>query len=185
MSRPEFPEQPFGFPHSGARSMPGVLSEARRLAAVEALARQAMAAAGGGGTTYAARIRKSSNQSVGNNSQTVITWQTTEFDENSDMADLANNRLTAPVAGIYIVTAGGEWQANLSGQRQVSLLQNGSGFAWVTNAPSISTIWRMNVSGVVKLAAGDHIQLQAFQNSGGSLNMNNTDHTFLAMTKIG
>ena len=45
MSRPEFPEQPFGFPHSGARSMPGVLSEARRLAAVEALARQAMGGA--------------------------------------------------------------------------------------------------------------------------------------------
>ena len=49
MSRPEFPEQPFGFPHSGARSMPGVLSEARRLAAVEALARQAMGGGGGGG----------------------------------------------------------------------------------------------------------------------------------------
>ena len=49
MSRPEFPELPFGFPHAGGRSMPGVLSEARRLEAVEALARAAMNGSGGGG----------------------------------------------------------------------------------------------------------------------------------------
>ena len=49
MSRPEFPEMPFGFPHAGGRSMPGVLSEARRLEAVEALARAAMNGSGGGG----------------------------------------------------------------------------------------------------------------------------------------
>ena len=117
MSRPEFPELPFGFPHAGGRSMPGVLSEARRLEAVEALARQAMMTCFGEMT--------GGNQTVGGTAQTLAFNAIVENDNIS--ASTANNRFEIITPGAYIVGVAVEFQANIAttGRAYFDLVVNG------------------------------------------------------------
>ena len=151
MSRPEFPELPFGFPHAGGRSMPGVLSEARRLEAVEALARQAMAAAGGGsgvpdGGVLGDILTKASatdgdtewlapptyfgemtgaNQTVGGTPQNLIFNVVVENDNIT--ASTWHNRFQIITPGAYIVGVAIEFQANIAttGRAFFDLVVNG------------------------------------------------------------
>ena len=123
MSRPEFPELPFGFPHAGGRSMPGVLSQARRLEAVEALARQAMGGAAGKILGYAQRT---SNFTL-TASLTAITDLTgvTVIDPPNDVWVEAYFRSRAN-AGASLITAEIRW--NPSNQAAIARWTLGNNF---------------------------------------------------------
>lgn len=85
-----------------------------------------------------------------------------------------NSRMTVPTgwAGVWTIEAWGEWAANVTGRRYLRLKVNGTttvaiqqvnvtsaGFADIT----ISKSW--------KLAVGDYVEVLAFQDSGGALNV--------------
>jgi hypothetical protein len=65
------------------------------------------------------------------------------------------------------------FDTNTNGDRIAGIRLNGSQFWFASNmrtlASSLSSI--VNVAGLIKLKAGDYIELMAFQNSGGNLNI--------------
>jgi hypothetical protein len=128
--------------------------------------------------------------------QTVASgqFQTLRFEsEDFDTANLHNSqrtpsRLTAPIDGIYQVSAGVVWGVNATGRRELLLSVNGTvrGAQSAINAISNQSA-KQNVSDPLKLSAGDFVEAKVFQSSGGDLAAltGASRSTFLAMTWIG
>ncbi len=89
------------------------------------------------------------------------------------------NYITVPYDGMYLVSGSLEFAPNATGQRG-AFLQTSSGTAFIaayftqavggglnTNIPPLSRIYR--------LAAGANVNLAAYQNSGGGLNINSVN----------
>jgi C1q domain len=140
------------------------------------------------GTIPAARVQKTANQAVPHSTDATITFDSELFDTAGLHDNVTNNgRLTAPISGIYQVSAGITWAANSTGRRDLAIFKNFfevlvAGSSTSPNpSPSITT---HSASGLVNLAAGDHVFIDAIQTSGGSLSATNGG-SFLAMTWVG
>jgi hypothetical protein len=84
------------------------------------------------------------------------------------------SRLTVPSgeAGTYVIGGGCTWAASGVGVRQLRLIVNGSTeIALQRLASETDTTPAFTISGYYDLVAGDYVELQAFQNSGGSLDI--------------
>lgn len=109
---------------------------------------------------------------------TTITWDTHDapFDDvGLHSLTTSPTRFTAPVAGRYRLTGQVEYAPNVTGVRIVRVLKNGARLC--DNAQNAlsdgTTANRVQVdSGIVQLAAGDYLEVAAFQSSGGSLSLN-------------
>lgn len=118
----------------------------------------------------AANIYNSAAQSINNNSNTKVTFDTTRRDDGG-LADLANDQLTAQVDGWYIITATGGFAANATGQRGLTISLNGAtDLAQVFVDANAAGVQVMTTSRVYYLVAGDDISMFLFQSSGGALN---------------
>jgi hypothetical protein len=122
-------------------------------------------------------LRKNSNQTISNDSWTGLTWQTEDIDSDNGHSTVTDtNRYTAQTAGYYLFASTVEFVGNGSGFRQVrfsvssgavvgehSIIMNGTG----ANTADINTCAYafMNI--------GDWVQVEAYQNSGGSLDVQN------------
>jgi hypothetical protein len=89
------------------------------------------------------------------------------------------HRYTAQVAGLYWVAASIQWQAGAGGTRKHNITINNAGDAVPLHTyegpPNAAADLRVTVQGPVALAAGDWFRVNVWQNSGGSLNINNSD----------
>lgn len=112
----------------------------------------------------------------------------TDFDTASIWSVANPTRLTAPVSGVYVISATNGWAASGAGSRTMRVLRNHAGrVGSVKDAGSADTMFQ-NLSTSHVLAAGDYIEIQLIQNSGGSLNTIarfDSDGTTLSMTWIG
>lgn len=144
---------------------------------------------GGGGGSVAfigARAYNSADQSAG-----TAVWKTLAFNlEDFDTDDIHNNatnnsRLTCKTAGKYLIGGVVRWSPNATGIRSARIYLNGATvIAEVTdvNAGGADDI-ALDVQTVYDLAANDYVELQAFQNSGGNLNVEAPSHFW--MVKVG
>jgi hypothetical protein len=113
---------------------------------------------------------------VGSSSgQTTTTNHVTPVDFDGEIYDTANlhsissntSRLTAPVRGIYRISANVGWASNSSGVRIVQLAANGT--------PLDSVIWPATAVNTQQLTtdlglrAGDYVEVRVSQTSGGGL----------------
>jgi len=73
--------------------------------------------------------------------------------------------------GVYHVTANVQWAANTVGNRYLYLYKNGAATRYRSSAPAASGSPMANVSGQIRLAAGNWVEAMAYQNSGGSLDI--------------
>ena len=143
----------------------------------------------------AARITRGSNQSIANNSLTYVSFDTEVFDT-AGLYDPVNPQvLTAPIGGLYLLTASVRWAASATGTR----------FATFNVSPSfvyLAPDWRNPVTGgvqtdqefstLVALQAGQQVRVRVYQTSGGSLNLlwrgdpdSNADAPTLTMHWVG
>jgi len=139
------------------------------------------------------RAYKESNQSITDSSQTAVTYAAEIFDTNSFHDNVTNNsRFTVPSGqgGYYLCIAQNAY-ANVAatGSREVSLRKNGSTFMTQTSIPG-ANIARANcvyVVEVLNLAAGDYVEVLAYQTSGGSLNLiyDASTVSYFSMIKVG
>lgn len=126
------------------------------------------------------RANKTSDQSIANSSNVLVTF-TGEDHDSDTLHDVSSNtsRITIPTGfgGIWLVTASAAW-ASGTGERWLEVLKNNSGAAY--NASNrIAGVRDTNVNSThiqplcvpVLLAAGDHIEVYVRQTSGGSLNL--------------
>ena len=105
-------------------------------------------------------------------------WKTLTFDserwDTANLHDTATNtsRLKAPVAGKYYIFANITWDTPLgSGFWGLRVVLNGKTAVGEQTLPNSGASFRtsMSIGTVYALNAGDYVEVQVFQNSGGSL----------------
>lgn len=126
-------------------------------------------------TAIGCSLWKSANQSISNVSQTAITFNNEDFDTSGFHDNVTNSdRVTIPagLAGKYLVTSKIDFAANATGQRVLYHFINGV-LVNLAVQPVNSTAngSSFELSGVYNLSAGNYINLQVYQDSGGALNV--------------
>ena len=139
------------------------------------------------------RLYNSTDQSIANNTQATLTWNTETFDTDGFHSTSSNTgRITAPTgkAGYYLLTANLTYAKNATGERFLILMKNGT----KVNQQSYGNFGSgayisMSFSDVIYLAVADYVELQTYQSSGGALSiiMNNggTYESQFAATYLG
>jgi len=121
------------------------------------------------------RVSNSGNQSISNNTPTMITFDTETWDTASLHSTSSNtSRLTAAVAGKYHVCAQAVWAGNATGWRLIRLKKNNTTYynGQRANALADATAGVHNcVSDHIDLSASDYVELEVTQTSGGNLNV--------------
>lgn len=150
---------------------------------------------GGAGQTVdergapAARVKRTAAFSAGlipNSSATAIPWDAEDFDTDN-IHDLTTNttRLTAKTPGIYQIYGVLQWPVLGSGFKELLIRKNGVDIAGDDRGNS-SSAQLHSVSTEVYLAAGDYVELIAWQNSGGSATpLAATSHLAMALVATG
>lgn len=144
------------------------------------------------GVIPAARATKTGAQSVPDSTNTVLTFESESFDTAGLHSTTSGTEtLTAPISGLYQVSAGVDWSDNSTGNR-VLLIGAGppSGQDIVasstTKGSSHATFPTLqSASSLVKLAAGDLVFVVVDQDSGGSQSVSAGDDTSLTMHWVG
>lgn len=130
---------------------------------------------GGGGAAIpiGAHVRRSLNQSFPNLFQGPISFDTVLYDQGGCFNVLFPTRLTAPVAGKYLIIGNFNWLANAVGLRRGSLQKNGvSDVALDDKDATVSGVGTTNlVATELDLLAGDFVELDAQQGSGAPLDV--------------
>lgn len=141
------------------------------------------------GAIPAAKVSRccSISEVPGDGTATVLAFPFEEFDVGGIHNAANPSRLTAPVDGVYHVTANVNWPiGGGGGSRAVELIQNGfffRGRAFEGN-PSNSSPTTQLISVPIKLGAGDYLELEARQNSGDFLTVSTVYPANFSMTWV-
>jgi hypothetical protein len=98
------------------------------------------------------------------------------------------SRLTAPIAGWYAITGHIVFASNATGLRDAAILLNGATIIAQTLFPAATTnVTNISIAAIYYLNAGDYVELEAYQDSGGALNVTAAGNYTpeFAMTAIG
>jgi len=120
------------------------------------------------------RANRSATQSINNTTITYIQFNAADSYDTDTMHDTTTNntRITFNKAGVYQIFAEGQYDVNIAGDRYLFFDLNGVGTRVATGyLPSPGIV--IQCSGQYKFAAGDYIEVGAFQSSGGALNISN------------
>ena len=117
----------------------------------------------------AARVTRTSAQSIPDSLNTSLAFNQERYDTASIHDNATNNsRLTAPVTGIYAVTAQFTWGGSAgAGSRFAGVMKNGS--TLIARSQELAGDDDENITTQVLLAAGDYVEVQVLQTSGGNL----------------
>jgi hypothetical protein len=134
-------------------------------------------AAAGGGTSTAVGciLYNTSNYTISNATDTLLTFNTEILDTDGFHSTVTNtSRITIPTGkgGKYYVFAWGSYANNTTGYRQLEILVNGrTGTPSRVGNDSASSANNMGLNpvGAAVLTDGDYIEVNTYQNSGGSL----------------
>ena len=142
-----------------------------------------------------ARVYHDAAQAVANATLTKLAFNTERFDVDglgtSTIHDTAvnNTRLTARVAGKYQVTGNITFAANATGERIIYLLLNNVAVIGEQRHSTNSVVGAettLCVTTLWNLAVNDYVEVQAYQTSGGSLNVvwNNARSNEFMMVRV-
>jgi hypothetical protein len=115
--------------------------------------------------------------SISNNSETVLTLNSTRYDQGTATAQHSTStntsRLTCQQAGLYHIYASIAFDGNATGVRYAYLRLNGSTVIGNVDVPGRSDAYGMiQPEAHWQLSVGDYVEVVVYQNSGGSLNVN-------------
>ena len=101
----------------------------------------------------------------------LVTWDSELYDTDSmHSTSSATTRLTAQTPGLYEIKGQYNFGTNGTGQRQVAIFKNGAPQCYEsTNALAASQSTLLSLSKDLYLAAGDYVEFQVQQNSGGTI----------------
>jgi hypothetical protein len=148
------------------------------------------------GTIPGARAEKTSGQSIPNsdpeNPFIILSFESASFDIGGPLHNTTNNdRLTAPITGMYQLSAGVDWADNSTGERVLFLAAGPTtGLDLVADSTTKASAHALfgtlqSVSSLVRLAAGDIAAVFVNQDSGSSQTVQPGNGTFLAMHWVG
>lgn len=118
-------------------------------------------------------FRDSSDQSITDATDTVVDWQTEQFDVGG-CTDMSTDRFTVPAggdAGCWRLYAQVRWQANATGVRRLWIRKNGTTIvAEASQVPTSATDHSLQVGMTINQPlVGDYFEVLCRQNSGGPL----------------
>ena len=120
-----------------------------------------------------ARAYHDAAQSIADTTWVALALNSERYDTDG-IHDLAtnNSRLTCKTAGKYIIVANIAFASNTTGRRMVGIFLNGATFIGVgeTNATTTGSCI-VTVATIYLLEVNDYVEMKAFQNSGGALNV--------------
>jgi hypothetical protein len=119
----------------------------------------------------AVRAGATAGQSIPNLAWTSIALDSEAFDGQAmhDVA-VANTRLVAASSGVHLALATVAFQTNGAGHRYLRLRRNGAGQEALSSAtPLVTDITTLQVVALVRMAAGEYVEAEVFQSSGGAL----------------
>lgn len=121
-------------------------------------------------TLPAARVSISTLLSIPDSTTTYVAFDTEIFDTANLHSTVSNlDRLTAPIAGTYIIGADIYWAASVAGYRTATIVRNSGNTrlsrSWIT--PISGSLYH-TLSTVTRLSAGDYVRLGLYQNSGSN-----------------
>ena len=144
------------------------------------------------GVTYVgAQVTNTSAQSISNGTYTAINFQSEVFDTDGFHDNSTNNtRLTIPAGkgGKYLITGQANFASNSSGFRAIAIMKNGSAsqIAYANANPISGSSFTFAFSCVVSAVATDYYEMNVYQSSGGSLNVNSgSDSTRFDISYLG
>lgn len=120
----------------------------------------------------ACRVGRAATQSIPNTTNTLVAFDTEDFDTNGMHSTTVNNsRITIQTAGIYVVSFTGQLAGATTYVRTMAMLYlNGANVlandqrgGFTANVPQ-----RLNLAIVYQFDAGDFIEIQLYQDSGAS-----------------
>ena len=123
------------------------------------------------------RVYSDANMSIADNTWTSVTFNQERWDTDTIHDNSTNNtRLTCKTAGLYIIVGNLLFDTSANGYRGMAFLLNG-----ITYIGRVSANPRNGGTGqyhcffsantIYQLAVNDYVELQAYQNSGGALNL--------------
>jgi hypothetical protein len=118
----------------------------------------------------------------------TVPWTTEVYDASGMHADSGDTRLTAPISGVYAISAGVRWGATTTDDRILHLLLNGSTYiASESRGAMQGGIRPMNhVSTTRRLSAGDFVVVELGHNASTTLYASGFDEqTNFTMTFLG
>lgn len=120
-----------------------------------------------------ARVYNGADLPLANNTTTTLTFNAERYDSGDLHSTAAlTSRLTVPITGLYSIGACVAYASNATGYRQTFVLLNGTTtIVDDLRAPVSGVATVVNIATDYRLAAGDYVEVQAFQNSGGALNV--------------
>lgn len=130
------------------------------------------------------------SQSIANNTATAITFNDEDYDTDAFHSTSTNtSRFTVPAgkAGYYLLSATITYDVSNTGNRALYFYKNGSPYQYGEQSAGIST-WAtmMNAAIVINLAVSDYVELYAFQNTGGNLDvLRENTNTRMQITYLG
>jgi hypothetical protein len=130
-----------------------------------------------------ARVRRTAAVSIpSGGGSTVVSYDAVDFNVRGVYNASKPTKMTAPVAGRYLIVATARWNANTSGRRTLALaVDYGNGtpadFRQIARS-SVSPYYlgstlypEQTVQAVYKLKAGDYVEVWAFQDSGSPVDL--------------
>jgi hypothetical protein len=122
------------------------------------------------------RVYNSANQTLTTATEASITWDSEQFDDGGLHSTSSNTeRLTAPVAGTYMIILNVNFAGNLDGHRFAAITYNGTANVIAKSYAEPDTASTsdeaLNVVALFKLAASDYVVARAYQNTGGNLDV--------------
>jgi hypothetical protein len=121
-----------------------------------------------------ARRSRSTNHSVSNATATALGFLTWDYQHGGTFSVTGQTRVYAPRDGVYSISGNVYFAANATGFRWAYLRRNGSTSIAedARNAVTASGVGTLiSVATDYYLSSGDYIELIAYQNSGGTLNV--------------
>jgi hypothetical protein len=121
-----------------------------------------------------ARVYNNANQSIPNSAWQSLSYNSERWDTDNIHDTVTNNsRLTCKTAGKYLVVAQVAFALNNTGARALRIMKNGSSVIAKLNlkAQAIGYDDRWGLSSIVSLEVNDYLTCDAWQNSGGDLNV--------------
>lgn len=139
-----------------------------------------------------ARVYHNANISIANNTTTVLPFNSENFDTDNIHDTATNNtRLTCKTSGKYQITANVAWALGTGGRRGVNIKLNGIAFNYIASqesSPQPDNVGYavQNVTTLYNLNVGDYVEVEVYQSSGASLNIQASNYTPLfMMAKVG
>jgi hypothetical protein len=148
------------------------------------------AAPASGSTFVGCALYKSGNQTISNSANNTLTWDSEHFDTDTFHSTVTNtDRITIPSGkdGYYLFTASVRFNANGTGRRYIELFKNGSASGTAVMETQPGQYNSNTLAFVVSAVATDYFTLDAYQSSGGNLDVLGaiSNGTFFGCTYLG